>query len=472
MFKDLREYIDTLKNQNMLTEINTEISADLQISKILREYLPLKKSIVFNNVHGYKMKVFGNAFASMEHMHIALNLTDFSEPANRILELTRQLPGGYYEALKQLSKLKDLFSVKPKSVKNGPVKENVSDKFDFNSFPILKTWPGDAERFITFPLVVTKSKDDRYNLGVYRMQIYDPKTAGMHWQIHKHGAENFEESTGKIDVAVVIGADPATIYSAVAPVPKQIDDYLFSGLLRGSPLELVNCETIDLEVPANAEIVLEGYVKKDELRVEGPFGDHTGYYTPPEKYPVFHLKNVMMRSDPIYHTTVVGRPVMEDAYIGKTVERMFLPLIQMFLPEVIDINLPFEGVFHNILLVSIKKRFPGQARKVIFGLWGLDMLALTKYIIVVDSDINVQNLGEVLWALGTRSDPKRDSIVTEGPLDALDHASYREGFGGKMGIDATKKLKNEGYDREWADKIEDSKEIEKWFEQRKKDYGL
>jgi 4-hydroxy-3-polyprenylbenzoate decarboxylase len=472
MFKDLREYIETLKRLNMLTEINAEISADLQISKILREYLPLKKSVIFNNVKGHKMKVFGNAFASMEHMHTALNLTDFSEPANRVLELTRQLPGGYYEALKQLSKLKDLFSVKPKPVKNGPVKDKISDKFDFDSLPILKTWPGDAGRFITFPLVVTKSKDDRYNLGVYRMQIYDSKTAGMHWQIHKHGAENFEEAEEKIEVAVVIGADPATIYSAVAPVPKQIDDYLFSGLLRGSPLELVNCESIDLQVPANAEIILEGYVEKNELREEGPFGDHTGYYTPPEKYPVFHLKNVMMRSDPIYHTTVVGRPVMEDAYIGKTVERMFLPLIQMFLPEVVDINLPFEGVFHNILLVSIKKRFPGQARKVVFGLWGLDMLALTKYIIVVDSDINVQDLGEVLWALGTRSDPKRDSIVTEGPLDVLDHASYREGFGGKMGIDATKKLENEGYDRNWADSIEESKEIEKWFEQRKKDYGL
>lgn len=472
MYNDLREYIGTLRKLNMLAELDTEIDTDLQISKILREYLPLKKSVLFNRVKGHNMRVFGNAFASMEHMHTALNLSDFSEPANKILDLTKQLPGSYYEALKQLPKLKDLFSVRPKLVKTGPVKEHTSETFNFDNLPILRTWPGDAGKFITFPLVVTKSIDGRYNLGVYRMQIYDSKTAGMHWQIHKHGAENFEESEKNIDVAVVIGADPATIYSAVAPVPKQVDDYLFSGILRGAPLELVECESIPLQVPANAEIVLEGYVAKDEFRMEGPFGDHTGYYTPQAKYPVFHLKNVMMRTDPIYHTTVVGKPVMEDSFIGKTVERMFLPLIQMFLPEIVDINLPFEGVFHNILIVSIKKRFPGQARKVLFGLWGLDMLALTKYIIVLDSDINVQNIGEVLWAVGTRSDPERDVIIAEGPLDVLDHSSYREGYGSKMGIDATKKLKNEGYDRDWADSIEESKDIELWFRQRKKDYGL
>jgi len=299
----------------------------------------------------------------------------------------------------------------------------------------------------------------------------------MHWQIHKHGAEHFrkmiEGGGEKIEVAVAIGVDPATLYASTAPLPAGVNEFMFSGFIRRERLKLTDCETVDLQVPANAEIVLEGYVKTNEFKIEGPFGDHTGYYTPPEPYPVFHITHITHREDPIYHATVVGRPPMEDAYLGKATERIFLPIIKMMYPEIVDINLPVEGVFHNLAIVSIKKKYPGQAKKVMYALWGLGMLSLTKIIIVVDSDVNVHNLREVIWATTSRFDPARDVVLLPpSPTDSLDHAAYIPNLAGKLGIDATKKLKEEGYDREWPDVIEKDEEVRRrvdkiWSDLRK-----
>jgi 4-hydroxy-3-polyprenylbenzoate decarboxylase len=291
---------------------------------------------------------------------------------------------------------------------------------------------------------------------MYRMQVYDGKTTGMHWHVHKHGARDYAdaEKEGKIEVAVAIGADPAVVYSATAPLPDNIDEMMFAGFLRKKNVELVKCETVDLYVPAHAEIILEGHVDAKELRVEGPFGDHTGYYSLADKFPVFHITCITHRKNPIYHATVVGIPPMEDAYLGKATERIFLPLIKAQLPEIVDINLPVEGVFHNLCIVSIKKRYPGHAKKVMFALWGMGQMMFAKTIIVLDDDVNVQDMREVLWAATTRMDPARDvTIIDKTPTDTLDHASPMPNLGSKMGIDATRKGRDEGFDREWPDAL-------------------
>jgi 4-hydroxy-3-polyprenylbenzoate decarboxylase len=318
---------------------------------------------------------------------------------------------------------------------------------------VLKSFPGDAGRFITFGLTVTKHPETEIrNFGVYRIQIIDDKHAIMHWQTHKRGAQHYKmmkEQGKKIEVAIVIGADPATVFSAVAPVPEGMDKYLFSGITRKKGVKLVKCRTVDLEVPASAEIVLEGHVDPNDLRMEGPFGDHTGYYTPAEPFPTFTLTGIMRRSRPIYLTTVVGKPILEDAYIGKVIERSFLPLVQMFHPEVIDFSMPAAGWFQGLAIMSIKKQYPGQAKKVMMGLWGMGQLALTKMFIVVDSDVNVHDINDVIWAVTTRADPARDTVIVNNtPTDTLDPASPLVNLGSKLGIDATTKWKEEGYMRE------------------------
>lgn len=457
-YKDLREFIEILEKKSLLRRIKTEVSAELEITEILDRVVKKNgPALLFENVKGYKIPVFANAFGSMERICLALEINNLDEIGERIQKLMElEAPSGLWEGIKMLPTLSELTSFAPKYVKTGSCKEVIlKEDFSLNDFPILKCWSGDGGRFITLPLVFTRNpKTGKQNVGMYRMQVYDGKTTGMHWHIHKHGARDYADAAkeGKIEVAVAIGADPAVVYSATAPLPDNIDEMMFAGFLRKKNVELVKCETVDLYVPAHAEIILEGYVDAKELRIEGPFGDHTGYYSLADKFPVFHITCITHRRNPIYHATVVGIPPMEDAYLGKATERIFLPLIKAQLPEIVDMNLPVEAVFHNLCIVSIKKRYPGHAKKVMFALWGMGQMMFAKTIIVLDSDVNVQNLREVLWATTTRFDPANDvTIIDKTPTDTLDHASPLPNLGSKMGIDATRKGGDEGFNREWPE---------------------
>jgi 4-hydroxy-3-polyprenylbenzoate decarboxylase len=456
-FESLGEYVDALEQAGELVRVKTKVSADLEVAEIMRRlmYAGDKPAVLFENVEGSDVQILGNAFGTMKRLEIALETNDFTEIGKRITELTKmKMPSGMLNKLKMLPKLSEIGEYGPKYVDGGPVTEVVeTDKASLNSLPILKSFAGDAGRFITFGLTVTKHPETEVrNFGVYRIQIIDDRHAIMHWQTHKRGAQHYKmlkEQNKKIEVAIVIGADPATVFSAVAPVPEGMDKFLFSGITRKKGVKLVKCKTVDLEVPANAEIVLEGYVDPNDIRTEGPFGDHTGYYTPPEPYPTFTLTGVMRRKQPIYLTTVVGKPILEDAYIGKVIERAFLPLVQMFHPEVVDFSMPAAGWFQGLAIISIKKQYPGQAKKVMMGLWGMGQLALTKMFIVVDSEINVHDINDVIWAVTTRADAARDTvIINNAPTDTLDPASPLVNLGSKMGIDATTKWKEEGYMRE------------------------
>jgi 4-hydroxy-3-polyprenylbenzoate decarboxylase len=333
------------------------------------------------------------------------------------------------------------------------------DNFSLDYFPVLKCWPDDGGRYITLPMVFSKNPDTgKRNCGCYRLQVYDERTTGMHWQTHKQGAEHYRRmrargETKRMDVAVAIGADPATMYSAILPLPPDIDEMMIAGFLRQKPVEMVKCETVDIEVPAQAEIVLEGYVELGELRTEGPFGDHTGFYSLEDEYPVFHVTCVTHRKQPIYATTIVGPPPMEDFYMGKAIERIFLPLMRLQLPEVRDIAMPAEGIFHNLMIVAIRKSYPGHARKIMNAIWSLGQAMFTKVIVVVDHDVNIHNYSEVVWKTLCALDPERDVQFVLGPMDTLDHAARMQDFGSKMGIDATRKWASEGFTRPWPDEI-------------------
>jgi 4-hydroxy-3-polyprenylbenzoate decarboxylase len=377
------------------------------------------------------------------------------------------MPTSVRDKVGTLLKLNEVAGYKPKEIRGqAPCQEVVltGDEVDLSLMPVLKCWPEDAGRFITLGLVHTKhAVSGRQNMGMYRLQVMGKNTTGMHWHMHHDGAANFRSALGAdvkgFPVAVALGGDPATIYAATAPLPAGFDEHLFAGFLRGEALEVVRCKTVDLVVPAHAEIVLEGWVGLDETRLEGPFGDHTGYYSLAEEYPVFHVECMTMRREPVYPTTIVGKPPMEDCYMAKATERIFLPAIKATVPEVVDMNLPLEGVFHNCAVISIKKEYPGQAFKVMNALWGLGQMMLTKYIVVVEDDVDVQNLSEVAWRCFNNVDPGRDLLMSKGPLDALDHSSPYWRFGTKCGIDATKKWPEEGHPREWPDAMEMSPEV-------------
>ena len=456
-FESLGEYVEALDRAGELKRVKARVSTDLEIAEIMRRLMYSRDgpAVLFENVEGSKMPILGNAFGSMNRLEIGLDTSDFVDIGRRIVELTRmKMPSGMFNKLKMLPKLSEIGEYGPKYVDSGPVTEVIeTDRASLNSLPVLKSFSGDAGRFITFGLTVTKHPETEIrNLGVYRIQLIDDKHAIMHWQTHKRSAQHYrmlKEQNKKIDVAIVIGADPATVFSAVAPVPEGMDKFLFAGISRKKGAKLVKCKSVDLEVPANAEIVLEGTVDPNDMRMEGPFGDHTGYYTPAEPFPTFTLTGIMRRSEPIYLTTVVGKPILEDAFIGKVIERSFLPLVQMFHPEVVDFSMPAAGWFQGLAIISIKKQYPGQARKVMMGLWGMGQLSLTKMFVVVDSDVNVHDMDDVLWALTTRADPARDTmIVSNTPTDTLDPASPLVNLGSKLGIDATTKTREEGYTRE------------------------
>jgi 4-hydroxy-3-polyprenylbenzoate decarboxylase len=435
-------------------------------------------AVLFENVKNYDMPVLGNAFGSMKRLEIGLEMTDFTEIGQRIVDMTKlDIPSGFLNKIKKLPELSKMTESFPKPENNGPVTEITSSSASFDKIPILKSWPNDAGRFITLGLVATKHPETGIrNLGVYRIQIVDSTHALMHWQKHKRGAHHGDiakEKGEKIEAAIVIGCEPATIFSSIAPVPEGLDKYLFAGITRKKGIKTVKCKTIDLEVPANAEIVFEGYVDLHDIRDEGPFGDHTGYYTPIEPYPTFTLTGIMRRKNPIYVTTVVGKPVLEDAYIGKVIERSFLPLIRMFHPEVVDFSMPSAGWFQGFAIISIKKRYPGQAKKVMMGLWGMGQLALTKIFVVVDEDINVHDFNDVIWAITTRADAARDTIIINNtPTDTLDPASPLVNLGSKLGIDATQKTSNEGFMREIQQQVRVDDETKKLVDSKWPSYGL
>ncbi len=527
-YDDLRDWIKALEKHGELRRIREEVSPELEITEITdrvskigasagakfgstnEAYAPGGPALLFENVKGHPdHKVLINQFGSERRMALALGVSNIDEIAERIHALMNLKPptGGFFDKLKMLPQLGELANIFPKTVsaKDAPCKEVVRrDNFDLNFFPILKCWPFDGGRFITLPCVHTRDpKTGKRNIGMYRMQVYDGQTTGMHWQRQKVAAEHYREAlraaaswTGdaagsksarvemmaesaggavtipdqpagaipqlalgnlkgsRLEVAVAIGTDPATTFSAIVPAPPEVEEFLIAGFLRGKPVEIVKCETVDLEVPAHAEIILEGYVELGELRSEGPFGDHTGFYTLPDEYPVFHLTCITHRKDPIYAATIVGKPPMEDAWMGRAVARIFLPAMKMAIPELVDINLPVEAVFHNLMIVSIKKSYPGQARKVMNAIWSLGQAMFTKCIIVVDEDCDVQNIPEVVLRVANNIDPERDVQFMLGPIDSLDHSSRLPNYGSKMGVDATRKWKAEGFERPWPAMIE------------------
>ena len=477
--EDTTEFIEALEKEGELKRIKTEVDSNLEIAEVLRRTMYSNgPAILFENVKDYDIPILGNAFGSVKRLEIGLETKNFEEIGQRIVDLTKmEIPTGFLNKIKKLPELSKMGDSFPKLEKSGPVTEVTIDSPSFDNIPILKTWPNDAGRFITFGLVATRHPETQVrNLGVYRMQILDETHAIMHWQKHKRGAHHHDiskERGEKIEVAIIIGAEPATVFSAVAPVPEGLDKYLFAGIARKKGIKTVKCKTIDLEVPANAEMILEGYVDPTEVTDEGPFGDHTGYYTPKEPFPTFTLTGIMQRKKPIYLTTIVGKPILEDAYIGKAIERSFLPLIQMFHPEVVDFAMPPAGWFQGIAIVSIKKRYPGQAKKVMMGLWGMGQLSLTKIFIVVDEDVNVHDMNDVIWAWTTRADPARDSVIIDNtPTDTLDPASPLVNLGSKLGIDATQKTKEEGYEREIQELVKVDSSTKELVDSKWSSYGI
>jgi len=479
-YRDLREFIRALEKNHELQRISLEVDPVLEIAEFAdRAVKRGGPALLFEKPKGSSIPVLINGFASTRKMELALEVDSLQEVAGRIVELLEmRMPEGLMGKIKMLPKLADLGSVFPRVVSKGPCQEVVrTEGFSLHDYPILQCWPGDGGRFITLPLVFSKSPDTgKRNCGMYRMQIYDERTAGMHWQTHKQGAEHYRRmrhhGQTRMDVAVAIGADPATMYSAILPLPPDLDEMMIAGFLRQSPVEMVKCQTSDLEVPANAEIVLEGYVELGELRTEGPFGDHTGFYSLADEYPVFHVTCITQRKDPIYATTIVGPPPMEDYYMGKAVERIFLPLMRLQLPEVRDIAMPAEGIFHNLILVSIRKSYPGHARKVMHAIWGLGQAMFSKVIVVVDEDVDVQNTREVVWKALNNIDPERDIQFVMGPIDSLDHSSRLPNYGSKMGVDATRKWPTEGFTRPWPGVIEMSAEVKRRVDELWKKAGL
>ena len=477
--EDIHEFVTELEKKGELKRVKTEVDSNLEIAEILRrEMYSNGSAILFENVKNYDMPVLGNAFGSIKRLEIGLEMTDFTEIGQRIVDMTKMdMPSGFLNKIKKLPELSKMADSFPKLENSGPVTEVTSNSASFDDLPILKSWPNDAGRFITLGLVATKHPETGVrNLGVYRMQILDSTHALMHWQKHKRGAHHGDiskERGEKIQAAIIIGCEPATVFSSIAPVPEGLDKYLFAGITRKKGIKTVKCKTIDLEVPANAEIVLEGYVDPHDIRDEGPFGDHTGYYTPVEPYPTFTLTGIMRRKNPIYVTTVVGKPVLEDAYIGKVIEQSFLPLIRMFHPEVVDFSMPAAGWFQGLAIISIKKRYPGQAKKVMMGLWGMGQLALTKMFVVVDEDINVHDINDVIWAITTRTDAARDTIIINNtPTDTLDPASPLVNLGSKLGIDATQKTREEGYQREIQQQVKADTDTKNLVDSKWSSYGL
>ncbi len=472
-----------MEGKDALRRIQTPVSCELEITEITDRVIKSGgPALLFENVAGYEIPVAINLFGSHQRMAWALGvekLDDAVERVHALLQLMHGPPEGALNKLRTLGQLVQLGSFQPKTVRNAPCQEIVleGDDVDLFDFPILKCWPMDGGRFITLPLVITRDPETGVqNYGTYRLQVYDRNTTGMHWQTHKVGARHYRLNQlgqgERMEVAVALGGDPASIWSGSAPLPPDIDEMIVAGFLREEGVELVKGKTVDVLVPAHAEIVLEGYVVPGEERSEGPFGDHTGYYSMEDDYPVFHVQAVTRRRNPIYPAAVVGRPPMEDYWMGKVSERLLLPTLRLVLPEIVDVNMPAEGVFHNLVIVSIKKEYPGQARKVMHGLWGVGLMSLAKTIVVVDHFVNVHDISEVAWRVANNIDPARDFEFTKGPIDDLDFASPTPKFGSKVGIDATQKGPLEGHERPWPPDIVMSPEIKELVDRKWSEYGI
>ncbi|MBI5569604.1 MAG: menaquinone biosynthesis decarboxylase [Desulfomonile tiedjei] len=452
-FDNLQSLLNHLERQGWLARINESLSPHLEITEVTDRVV--KKdgpALLFESPTGYRYPVLTNLYGSLDRVKAIFGIDSLDDLGRKFEEfLDLKPPRTFMDKVRLLPKLKDIASVFPKSGKDGPCHEVVqTEGFDLTELPVLTSWPDDGGPFITLPVVITRHpQTGRRNLGMYRLQVYDGQTTGMHWHIHKGGAEHFRHASERFPVAVCLGPDPITTYAATAPLPEDIDELILAGFLRKKPVELVPCVTCDLEVPAESQFVLEGYVVPGETRIEGPFGDHTGFYSPADQYPIFHLTAITRRKNPIYPATIVGRPPMEDAFLGKITERLFLPLIKKQLPEIVDMNLPIEGGFHNFCFVAIRKTYPGQAHKVMHALWGLGQMMFTKMIVVFDHYVDVQDMKQVLFFMGANLDPGRDLCLVKGPLDALDHASPLPHLGTKLGFDCTRKGPDEGHTRDW-----------------------
>src|SRR5437660_8449404 len=478
-FTDLREFVARLEQRGRLRRVPVEVSRDLEITEIVDRVSKTpgegNVALLFERVAGCEMPVLVNAFGAEDRMAWALGVERLDELGERVAKLVdARLPGTFAERWRKLVTLIDVARAAPRHVQQAPCQEIVEIAApSLSALPILRCWPGDGGRYLTLPAVFTRDpRTGARNVGMYRLQVFDDRTLGMHWQTHKGGAEHEHHATERMPVAVALGGDPAVVYAASAPLPPGLDEIVFAGWLRGRGVEMVRCRTNDLAVPAHAEIVLEGWVDPAERRLEGPFGDHTGYYSLARDYPVFHLTAVTRRARPLYPTTIVGRPPQEDYWLGKATERLFLPIIRLMLPEVVDMNMPAEGIFHNLVIVSIRKRYPGQARKVMYALWGLGLMMLAKNIIVVSEHVDVHNLSEVTWRVTGNIDPRRDLLIVDGPSDDLDHASVRHRFGGKLGIDATEKSDMDAIGQPWPEEIVMSEEIRALVTRRWQEYGL
>ena len=474
--RDLRDWISLLEREGELFRVTAEVDPDLEVTEIVdRTVKAGGPALLFENPRGARHPLLINQFGTERRMCLAFGVERLDDVARRLSDvLELQPPAGLMEKVRGLQKLKSIADSVPQSVRQGVCQEVVlrGDEVDLRVLPVQRCWPGDAGPFITLPAVITRDpRSGARNVGMYRMQVIDERTTFMHWQIHKDGRADWLAADGRIEVAVALGLDPITAYSASAPLPKHVDELMLAGFLRRSPVELVKAVSVDLEVPANAEIILEGVIEKGEAGEEGPFGDHTGFYTPAEPFPIFRLTALTMRRDAIYPSIVVGKPPQEDAWLGKATERIFLPAIRATVPEIVDYDLPVAGAFHNCCIVSIRKQFPGHARKVMSAIWGLGMLSLTKCIVVVDAHVDVHDYGQVLFYAGANVDPRRDVVVSEGPLDHLDHAPERQFVGGKLGIDATAKWPEEGA-RPWPEEIEMSAEIRERVDRRWTEYGI
>jgi 4-hydroxy-3-polyprenylbenzoate decarboxylase len=473
---DLRDWIALLEREGELVRVDAEVDPDLEVTEITdRTVKSGGPALLFTNPKGSRHPLLINQFGTERRMCLAFDASSLDDVARRLEDvLEMQPPQGLVEKVKGLRKLKSIADSMPRSVRSGPCQEVVlqGDAVDLGLLPIQRCWPLDPAPFVTLPAVITRDpRTGGRNVGMYRMQVIDRSSTFMHWQIHKDGRMDYLAADGRLEVAVALGLDPVTAYSASAPLPKHVDELMLAGFLRGEPVELVRAKTVDLDVPANAEIVLEGYVQKGDLGLEGPFGDHTGYYSPPEEFPVFHVTAMTMRRDAIYPSIVVGKPPAEDAWLGKATERIFLPAIRMSVPEIVDYDLPVAGAFHNCVIVSIRKAFPGHARKVMHALWGLGLLSLTKAVVVVDESVDVHDYEDVFFRVCANVDPKRDIVLTEGPLDHLDHAPTLQFVGGKLGIDATHKGPDEGA-RPWPEEIVMSDEVRAVVDRRWAEYGI
>jgi 4-hydroxy-3-polyprenylbenzoate decarboxylase len=486
-YKGLADFVSAIEARGELRRVEVEVDPELEITEIADRVMSAGgPALLFEKVKGSAYPLLINAMGSEARMALALGAASLDEKANEIEELlswawsqardpsilsaiAKGLPG-------VLPRLPAFLSLLPKRVSRPPCREVVSDTEGFSSLPVLKCWPGDGGRFLTLPVVCVRDPETgEQNMGMYRMQVYDDRTAGMHWHLHKDGSRIFAKyaaSGRRMPVAVSLGSDPAVTYASTAPLPEGLWEMIFAGFLRGKSAQIAKATMSDIDVPADAEFVLEGYVDPEERRVEGPFGDHTGYYSLEDEYPVFHLERITRRKSPIYPATIVGVPPKEDCWMAKATERLFLPFLKRLCPEIRDLCMPLEGVFHNCVIVSIDKRYPGHARKVMNFVWGMGQMMYAKLIVVVDGDVDPKDLSKVAWKAFNNIDAGRDLVLSEGPLDALDHSSPRPRYGTRLGVDATRKLPGEGHDRPWPESLAMDESVKRLVDGRWQEYGL